>query len=535
MGTASSRPVKGTPLEYERGEEPFFESQPTLTALRTLGKSERLVIYCGAGATIDRTGLDWTGLVRSVLPRRKHSGSLGEITQKRAESLLSTIRPEELASAITYASNLVRPPAKTNQKLADSLRRTLYAPHGWEHGNLAGNVVELAFLRAVLGRPTTIITSNYDTHLETEYENLRPFWEATGTRKLPLPGLQIYVGDKLLSSSSRASDGDRPPIVLVYLHGRIPSKGRAQGHLVFDENDYNSTRNAVIGQIESALTASDACLIVGTSLHDPPLIAALSSASGQSKRFVLLSQHLESVEAEGVSPESYFATIQSRNLNLGVITLFPDFHSQVAQFCDELSRYTYSTSPIKYGDLLSTWWRSWSHSHSSSAARTRTTKALQQSLKDIEDEFMIPLLAEEGLRLELWVRQQPGHLNRRLYQWAASDSIASSTSNLKFAEITIGSTIAAVQAFTEGRAVFRGRGDYPASPRNLAGLRRFNSFVSVPVRVLVKDDFLPVGVITLSSTSGRDESWFERLDETLRPILIEGLRLAGTKLLEIRR
>lgn len=56
-----------------RSERPFFDDDLTGEVITTTAEVEgRLLLYCGAGVTIDRTGHSWTGLIMSLLPERRH-------------------------------------------------------------------------------------------------------------------------------------------------------------------------------------------------------------------------------------------------------------------------------------------------------------------------------------------------------------------------------------------------------------------------------------------------------------------------------
>lgn len=46
-------------------------------AIRSLSSTENLVIYCGAGVSIDRTGLGWIRLIQTILTEAKKRDSLG--------------------------------------------------------------------------------------------------------------------------------------------------------------------------------------------------------------------------------------------------------------------------------------------------------------------------------------------------------------------------------------------------------------------------------------------------------------------------
>ncbi len=85
-----------------RSERPFFEDELTGEIITTTAEVEgRLLLYCGAGVTIDRTGHSWGGLVMSLLPERRHKSRPGMPTRSQVGSLNRTA-PDTLASSVVY-------------------------------------------------------------------------------------------------------------------------------------------------------------------------------------------------------------------------------------------------------------------------------------------------------------------------------------------------------------------------------------------------------------------------------------------------
>lgn len=50
-------------------EKPFFGRGETTYAILDLATAQNVVIYCGAGATRDQTGLGWDDLITAVFTR----------------------------------------------------------------------------------------------------------------------------------------------------------------------------------------------------------------------------------------------------------------------------------------------------------------------------------------------------------------------------------------------------------------------------------------------------------------------------------
>src|SRR3954454_14189494 len=51
---------------FRRSVDQFFHQPSTRHALRDLSSGRSLVIYCGAGVTIDRTSMGWGGLIAAI-------------------------------------------------------------------------------------------------------------------------------------------------------------------------------------------------------------------------------------------------------------------------------------------------------------------------------------------------------------------------------------------------------------------------------------------------------------------------------------
>ncbi len=58
-------------MSFSRSEPAFFHDNTTKRAVVKLASSDRLVVYCGAGVTIDRTGLNWSELLARLFDREE--------------------------------------------------------------------------------------------------------------------------------------------------------------------------------------------------------------------------------------------------------------------------------------------------------------------------------------------------------------------------------------------------------------------------------------------------------------------------------
>lgn len=507
-----------------RSRIPFFETATSRAVISELADcAGPLVIYCGAGVSIDRTGLSWSALIKSCFPARHsmHYAS-GPLRGQLEPSVL--VAPEQLASSLIHI--LRRVARESSETLRDTLRkrlkRSLYGDKAmWQAGELVPEIIQLAVMRSVAGRVTTILTTNYDDHLEEGYRQLRLDLETEP--ELSIPGLSVRV---LFPEATVAS---YPPanmpgeahstISLVYLHGRVPRSGEVSWPIVFDENSYATTAATVGAALRLELTNSSMALIIGSSLQDPPLVRALSDTRTQGDRVVIFTKQAVSAsfDEDGGSLALDLAT--DRASELGVRAVFTDFHGQVAQLVHEAFVRTGFREPHPdhswtndYMDRLSAWWDAWVTPRGVSAA---IPHELNQGLADTLPILGLPPAgdplepAAERFRLELWVRQTPTLPDRNLVRWATSESSVIDGVNGKRGRIEAPSYLAAVKAFTEGRPQAYDIAHLETG-RESSTRYTSKSFLGVPIRI----ESSVVGVLTLACTSHLATSSMMRSSET---------------------
>lgn len=523
-----------------RSDIPFFTQDLTSAAVETLAEVEgTLGLYCGAGTTIDRTGLSWTGLVRSLLPQRRIEANRELPTRAEADGLFPDA-PDQLASAVVHHLRVAA--GKKTRTLKDELRvrlrKSLYEGKAtWANGELSNRIVMLAHVRSILRLPTHIVTTNYDVHLEEEYERLRRAAVEAGT---PAPGLRVYaVGDPgcIREEPPAQLDPERESsyIQLTYLHGRLPRTGQVSWPLVLDEVSYAASSPAVQDTLTTFFWETRFTLILGSSLNDPPLVRSLAmTRRSENQRVALMTKQSfpGGVGANGESTALRMAEV--RNRELAITTVNADFHGQVPQFLIEAVaahlRRGGDSSPFiePYGRRLRRWWDEWSVALGSDELlpeQLRSALAVAAELLGHEAEGNLLVRDRERLRLELWVRQHPGRSNRKLVRWASSNNRVASGANGRQLELSAPSQAASVRAFLEGRPQL-------LCPGEIEGVANreytWNSFLSVPIR---NQELVPVGVMTLASTLSRGETTLFDTETTLN--LVTHLRERGGTLLSV--
>ena len=528
--------------ETVRSNDPFFGDLMTLETITTAATvGGRLLLYCGAGVTIDRTGHSWSSLILSLLPERKHRTRPNMPTRSQVGSL-DRPSPESLASSVVY---LLRANSgggeKLRRTLRNRLRASLYQEEGrWQNGRLVEEIVVLGAVRAAKGDETVILTTNYDTYLEEAYDRLR--------QNLPdviaAPGLRVFrAGNptplRVVPPNLKDPNDSGAFIDIVYLHGRLPkaNKGTVHWPLVLDENSYAATARAVETTIADALKGASLALLLGTSLSDTPLVRALSTTprDGCERLAVLL--RADFAHDVDVHEELALNLARHRASELGVGLLFPDFPGQVAQLLREVVlRRIYSIArpdapeSLPYIERVDAWWTQWAADTGGSSdliKRVRRTLRRVYKLMNLQPPTSPFDADSERFQVELWVREAPIAQNRSLRRWArAGDQRADGMAG-KVADLERDSYLAPVRAFADGRPRLLNVEDLDGGRHDIDQYT-WKSFLCVPILA----NGATVGVMCLASTRPSETSAMNR-DAKTTSYLVSRLRLDGSELLAV--
>lgn len=508
-----------------RSRTPFFESPLTGAVIdRVAGEESPLLLYCGAGVTIDRTGHSWSALIQSCFPDR-HSKNYPQGPRRADIEAQATIAPEQLASSLVHTLRAVA--AGSKKSLQDTLRkrikRSLYGTAAsWQGGRLSSNIVQLALFRSLRDRRTTIFTTNYDDHIEQRYHEIRRTIQSLP--EIGVPGLRvmgIQSPDPIHDVAPLRMDPDATSsyVTVVYLHGRVPANGQVSWPIVLDENSYAATAPRVGSALIQGFKDHPLSLIIGSSLQDLPLVRALSSTRSEGERLALLTKgsHAYDLSADGDSLA--LELLRDRAAELAVSPVLADFHGQIAQLTNEIKLRTAfpkprSDAPLSwnYMDRLDSWWQAWSVE---SGIDAQLPENLHIALQGALPLFDIapnddPLRVEaERYRLELWVRAFPIAPERQLVRWATSDGRTLDGAKGKCGPLDTASYLAPVRAFIEGRP---GAYDIADLEQGRASIDRYTSkaFLAVPVRV--RDCI--VGVLSLASSNRMSSARMARSSDT---------------------
>ena len=506
-------------------EEPFLRQDETLGALAALSDTNHLVIYCGAGVSIDRTGVTWSALLRGVYKRARAGLPDKSPNHDSVDFLLDQLEnPREAASVLI--ESFKQPGQPENDFLTHKLHDILYEQNGWSRGFMLRNLVQFSLAAASASRNILIITTNYDSYIEDEFVVQYDDMANKGLPKANLPGLRRrpLVAGGAPYTIVRPKGRQSSWVEIVYLHGRVDSKDAPpEGQIVLSENSYAATIRQSTSILESAFSGDEkGVLVLGASITDAPLINALSNTRQKAgKRFALVTMptaldRASSATTDHINTKTVAQALRKRGDHLGITILNPMSHHQSSQFLEELrvscSARDKTNDPTFYGDIdhgisyssrLAAWHELW-------AARKNTLDpdyAYTVLSSGLETGIRLALKPKaskgERFRAEIWVRKNPRSDNRTLTLWATSTGPINDRSVLRTEPIRRHSNNASVRAFTDGRPLRLGIEDldFPS------GASRWQTFFSMPIfiNVEIKIDgntdsaYVPVGVITLTS------------------------------------
>lgn len=489
----------------EVNRQPYFQRDDVLRSIEQIAEQRSLVIYAGAGVSIDKTGLAWPDLVDKLMIGCVDP-SLYEIVRKD--------NPLQSASIVKQMYIKSFGVDRANMRIAEELRTLLYPSQIWERAELAHAVVRLAAQlqdhRKGGRKKVGIVTTNYDDFLEQQVVSIDTDRERNGERltalKTTVPDYEVEIENvrELRRQVQRfTAEGQ-----ILHLHGYV-SQDPAEplSTVTFSEVDYARSYRLSAEILEQLLRAHS-LLVIGTSLTDPPLLRALARTREEAAHKGLLRIATVPLQSLNVSvgDTSLVKDIQQnlvdRMDHFGVEVTCPDFYSQVTQLlteiricASELDRGgSYVGSPVQYGNRLRAWWTSWKASRYDSSAKDnhweeanrRDHALLLRRLVELQEKFG---LVGELMKLEIWIRWEPSTSNRYLKLWASSTGTWPDEKSMRKEMISSTSEYASVITFCRGR------------PDILLGTeRRWRKYLCVPVKIGAQQGHdLPVAVISLAS------------------------------------
>ena len=466
----------------------FFHDPDTHVLIENVARLASVLLYAGAGVSIDRVGLDWKGLADKLLVnhvRDKHE----------REALIELFGPLPASSvAHEYYGGVDDEPARA--AIVSALRVFLYEGREWSGGRLTRNMSRFLVASPIRERYPDerrgALTTNFDDFLERDLQ------DEAALANTPTEFARFF--------SPQAIAGQSPhQVSCSYLHGYIPDRARPedkrgedQAVIVSECDYYDSRRNQSFEDLAAAIQDTN-LVIVGSSMSDPPLLRALAETRNDKfERYAMLP--LQQWQYDESNRKHLIEFVTTRLSHLGVKPIFPDFFAQIAQFfretltCAETGSGSYSAedSHVRYGHRVNQWWDSW---YRAAAPDIRTIqhddhRRLAEKLEGIRE--TLEASKNEDLKLEVWLRWNTPE-QRQLRLWAASVGNWHDVPSMRTAEIEPDCPYASVQAFCSGRPMLLpGTGD--------VATRRWEAYFAVPVWWQDPDGEFPVGVVSLASS-----------------------------------
>ncbi len=470
--------------------EHFFRRRSTYVAQGALSEPSHWSIYVGLGATIDRIDLTWEGLVAQLLD------SFSKHTDARPEDVREWIRLLGAQRAATSVETLLK--ANGGDWVSDlqtRLRGALYGPRRLLAGSLVDALAEWASAIALAGGSVVFLTPNYDEYLYKALQDIR----------LEL-GASDYTLNKLVVLNSRGPlllpRNLREPgvVTCIHLHGYVPDSGRAQGLPVLGELGYNATAARTTRAIIRAANDSN-LLLVGSSIHDSPLVDALLSEDLTTRRRLAILPYQGAEWRNGKDgPSAGIHELSRQRLSaLKVEMIVPDYYGQVSQLMYEAAdtvgrgdanKILRSRYKRRYDERLGKWWTDWSKIIEDPKAQAHGHELLESVFLP-KIRRALGAHANEGLKLEIWARYSPNH-DRELALWATSLGTWKDPHLMRRDTLDLESKHMAIGVFCAGSPKFHfEQGDSTS---------RWRAFFGVPIWRYSKSGRLPVGVATIAST-----------------------------------
>jgi hypothetical protein len=499
-------------------KEAFFHDPETHQTITQLAQADPLVIYAGAGVTIDRTTKSWASLIAGLLDEKQLGLSADDIDRIIRVHGNDPVK----AASVAYELYVDAFMDRAEGFLIDRLHELLYPKTSLLlSARLSDSIALLMDTWRKANKTVVLVTPNYEDVLLEKLSNL------------PKTAPDIfYVGRDNMQPVLQTTG-----MKYVYMHGSVPYVNRTSPvKPVLVERDYFESEQTVRAALTELFTGSTV-LMLGTSLQDPPLLAALNatrthpSSSPTSQRYPIVPMQSSEWETPDLAAKARLADNHIARLrHFEVNGIYPDYYSQLAQLVEEVRECAAKGTPYessgftsRYGQRLVRWWDGWSTAHMQTA--TGQMDDHLELLRLLNDELRPALQADrdEPLKLELWIRRDPAN-RRKLALWASSLGSWSSTETMREATIEANSEFVAVRVLCEGKALL---------PQPVGG-GRWQTFIGAP---LFYDDHssvpTPVGAVVLASMRGPSDTSIREAKGAKLEAARELMSIGATKLINI--
>lgn len=475
-------------------------------------KSKRVVIFCGAGVTIGRTGVSWGDLVRQVgrktLCTEGDQSSFCEACDNFFGS--TSFTPEQKASVA--AAKL-----QDDTTINEVIKETLYNNSGYQEGRLLDALTNFIMEMLVADKEIDIVTTNYDTHIEDRMQHLIEAYKNNGEKELPkekCPRMAVTIlKDDGPEENEQMYDGGGSTVNFVYVHGRVDRDGKARGTVVFSERDYEKSHDRTTEKLMKLFKDSPT-IIVGSSLADTPLIRSLLGVAREESKGGRVHYHRYAVMA-GVVVEDNEASTELQVLRakqLGLKPLFYDYYDEIADIFWNLRAFLLKGVDDFEEDLpcelaKNDWVKK---AEKQSRERTISTQVYEYSARFARGIRNIFGVEDEYLKIEFWFLEgDDGQTHKRFLKvWTNSAGPVYTRGLRRCEEITRANAerVASMRSFVDGRANLKPLDELNIGNAGTGGCgdtdsSRWKTYFSVPITYVFEERGVEVtvGVVTLAS------------------------------------
>lgn len=474
-------------------------------------QSKRVVIFCGAGVTIGRTGVSWGELVRQVARKTLCTEEDQESFCRACENFFASTSFTAEQKASVAAAKL-----QDDTTINEVIAETLYTNSGYQEGRLLNALTNLMMEMLIEHKDIDIVTTNYDTYIEDNILSLIEAYKNNEKKELPeeqCPRIIITIlGNNGSEEEIQIHDGGGSTVNFVYVHGRVDSKGAARGTVVFSERDYEESHNRTTNKLMK-LFKNSPTIIVGSSLVDIPLIRSLLGLARAESQRDDVQYHRYAVMArvlEGNKASNELQVLRAEQL--GLKPLFYEYYDEIPDIFWNL--HAFLLKNVKDFDeylpceLAKNDWVK--KAEEQSRERTISTQVYEYSARFARKIRKTFGVEDEYLKIEFWFLEgDDGQTRKRFLKvWTNSAGPVFTRGLRRCEEITHGNAkrVASVQSFVDGRVNLK-----PLDELNIGNAgkgtsgdtdsSRWKTFFSVPItyRSDERGVEVTVGVVTLAS------------------------------------
>lgn len=522
-----------------------------------INDSKSIVIYCGAGVTADRTGVGWLGLINRAADKLMECSDSGLIKSletcftsddcqddKKLQSARKAVKeylndedvPLEVKATMVEALAKNENNIENNDAIQKVFAEALYRDSGWHRGRTLQKLVDFIVISAYMGKSISIITTNYDTYIESaiykrlDFLNKSKQFKDLEKERLPKLSRVVYNSSDLRREDSEPSGEDREPlfsggkkgssIEVNYIHGMITENGNLRGSLVFSERNYADGHDRTVKKLIKWFEKGPT-IIVGASLNDVPLVRSLlgfkrtikkGSESSYAGIYAILKRR--TIASEAISDQFQLSRAEALGIKLLMFDSYndiPDIFSNLIALCAQGVDGYGGKLPCELA--LEDW-----IGQTAKFSREISEYGYEMSSIIIDEIFKKLIDKNEKIKIEFWfVGYAKGSPDKKVLRVWTNSVGPTFTTGLRREE-DIGrdneKKVASVKAYSSGMPEIISLNElnvgFDEKKNKDASVGRWKTFLAVPLSVPSKkyNVDIVVGIVTLASTYKMSDSNF---------------------------